>query len=230
MIVLALSTSSPRGTVAIARDGEIAARVAYDGGTSHAERLFAAIDDTMAHAGVTRGDLRALACDIGPGSFTGVRVAVASAKGIAVALGIPIVGVGALESMAFAASTLAGGREVLAIVDARKGEVFAAAYDASLSTTWGPEHVARADTARLVELATSRDALVVGEIVTDLDGFTSPPRAADVDLPDAASIARCASSRLALVSPVDAGQRYDAALLDIAYVRAPDAKPLSEQR
>jgi tRNA threonylcarbamoyladenosine biosynthesis protein TsaB len=237
LIVLSASTSSPRGTVAIALDGAIVARVAYDGGTSHAERIFTAIDGAMAQAGVARGDLTALACDVGPGSFTGVRVGVASLKGIAVALGLPVVGVGALEAMAFAAATDAGGRDVLAVVDARKGEVFAAAYDTSLSAGWGPEHVARADVGRLGEVATSRGALVVGEVVVELVGLAPPPgpRRAEVctdamDLPDAAAIAVLATSRLASLSAVDAARRFDAALLDISYVRAPDAKPLSEQR
>lgn len=226
MIVLALSTSSPRGTVAIARDGAIAARVAYDGGTSHAERLFAAIDEAMAQAVVTRADLAGLACDIGPGSFTGVRVGIASAKGIALALGLPVVGIGSLESMAGAAIPEAAGRPVLAVVDARKGEVFAAVYDTPLSPVWGPEHLPRTDVARLIDLAAQHDAIVVSEMT--LDGLRIDLRSDAADLPDAASMAILASTRLASVS--DAVQRFDAGSLEALYVRAPDAKPLSEQR
>ncbi len=230
MIILGISTSSPRGTVAIVRDAEVVARIAYDGGTSHAERLFAAIDQVMEHAAVTRADLTALACDVGPGSFTGVRVGVASAKGIVIGLGLPVIGIGSLEAMAFAATATAAGREVLAIVDARKGEVFAALYDDVLSATWGPVHVARDASATLVELATAHRALAVGEIVAALDGFSPPPRSEALDLPDAASMALLAARRLASPSSGQAAECFDAADLEAIYVRAPDAKPLSEQR
>lgn len=228
MIVLALSTSCPRGTVAIAREGQVVARIAYDGGTSHAERLFAAIDQAMAEAGVRRPELSAVACDVGPGSFTGVRVGVASAKGIALALALPVVGIGALESMAHAAAALAGGREVLVAVDARKGEVFAAMYDAKLALTWGATHLGRDETPGLVARVAAVDALVVGEIFTELVGLGAPPRGADLDLPDAASIARLASVRLGALSATDAQERYDAALLEAVYVRAPDARPMAQ--
>jgi len=226
MIVLSMSTSSPRGTVAIARDSRILARVAYDGGTSHAERLFAVIDEAMAHAGITRAEIDALACDIGPGSFTGVRVGVASAKGIAVALSIPVVGVGSLESMAHAAASIAAGRDVIAVVDARKGEVFAGAYDTALRPTWGPRHLGRDQASTLGDLAIERAALVVGAVVTELSGLAPPPRAADLDLPDASSIALLAILRLAGLTSVEARMRFDAALLEATYVRAPDARPM----
>src|SRR5690606_32392561 len=103
MILLAVSTSSPRGTVAVARDGAILSRVAYDGGTSHAERLFAVIEEALSAAGIGKGELDALACDVGPGSFTGVRVGVATCQGIALGLDRPVVGIGSLEAMAYAA-------------------------------------------------------------------------------------------------------------------------------
>lgn len=227
MIVLALSTSSPRGTVAIAREGALVARVAYDGGTSHAERLFAAIDETMTQAGVARADLTALACDVGPGSFTGVRVGLASAKGIGLALSIPVVGIGSLEAMAFAARDHANGRPVLSIVDARKGEVFAALYDADLNPTWGPTHLSRDDVSTLRDRVTSDQAVVVGEFVAELEGLSPIARSPAIDLPDAASMALVAISRLASLTRNDALARHDASTLEAVYVRAPDAKPMA---
>jgi tRNA threonylcarbamoyladenosine biosynthesis protein TsaB len=115
---------------------------------------------------------------------------------------------------------------VLALVDARKGEVFAAVHDTSLSPVWGPEHLPRTEVARLVELVTIHRAFVVSEMI--LDGLRVDLRGDAADLPDAASMATLASARLTSVS--DAVQRFDAASLEALYVRAPDAKPLSEQR
>src|SRR4051812_25416291 len=105
MKVLALSTSTPRGSVAVVDDGAVLASVAYVDLKSHAERIFGSIDLALAKAGLERSTIAAVACDLGPGSFTGVRVGVASAKGIALALGVPVFGVSSLEVMAAAAFT-----------------------------------------------------------------------------------------------------------------------------
>ena len=99
----------------------------------HAERLFEAVDAVLAQAGVERASISGLACDVGPGSFTGVRVGVASAKGMALGLGLPLAGVVSLEAMAaaaFAAGAAGPGDVVVAGIDAKKGEVFVAAYGA----------------------------------------------------------------------------------------------------
>ncbi len=103
MKVLAISTSTPRGSAALVRDGEAVAAVAYVDLQGHAERIFQAIEAVLAQSGETRRSLDGLACDIGPGSFTGVRVGVASTKGIALGLGLPLAGVTSLEAMAAAA-------------------------------------------------------------------------------------------------------------------------------
>ena len=103
MRVLALSTSTPRGSAALVRDGEVVAAVAYVDLQGHAERIFEAVDAVLAQAGEPRSAVEGLGCDVGPGSFTGVRVGVASAKGMALGLGLPLAGVVSLEAMAAAA-------------------------------------------------------------------------------------------------------------------------------
>ncbi len=227
MIVLGVSTSSARGTVAVAQDGAILARVAYDGGTSHAERLFAAIDAALASAGVTRAALGAVACDVGPGSFTGVRVGVSACQGIALGLGLPAVGIGSLEAMACAARDEGIDRPVLALLDAKKGEVFAATYAASGEALWGPLHAARerADEVAAEAAGVSAEAVVVGVIAESLRCFAAPRRGDALDLPDAAAVAREACARLAASQDL---APFDAARLEPLYVRAPDAKPTAE--
>src|SRR5262249_49911307 len=125
MNVLALSTSTPRGSAALVRDGETLAAVAYADLEGHAERIFAAIDAVLAQAGVDRGALDGTACDVGRGSFTGVRVGVSAAKGIAMALDRPLLGVTSLEAMAaaaFAAGAAAAGDVAAPTIDAKKSE------------------------------------------------------------------------------------------------------------
>ena len=222
MIVLGLSTSSARGSVSVLRESTLLAHIVYDGGTSHAETIFSVLDRSLAAAGVTTSGLDAIACDVGPGSFTGVRVAVAASQGIALALAIPAVGVQSLAAMAFAARARQAGRSVLAVLDARKGEVFAALFDVRGTCVWGPTHRPSAEPDDLIALVAQHDALVVGEMGSRVPGLPDPVRGDDLDLPDAAMVARAAGVMLAAHPPA----AFDAALLEPVYVRAPDARPM----
>jgi tRNA threonylcarbamoyladenosine biosynthesis protein TsaB len=101
--------------------------------------MFAEIDAAL--AGADRTSLDAIACDVGPGSFTGIRVGLAAAKGIALALDIPLVPVTSLEALAAAARI--GGAEgpIVAVLDARRGEIFVQRFDGA--EPGEPKHVPR---------------------------------------------------------------------------------------
>lgn len=235
MSLLAVTTSTHRGGVALLEADRIVGSATYVDPKGHAEQLFGAIERALAGEAATpsalseaRAGLRALACDIGPGSFTGVRVGVASLKGLAVSMGLPLVGVGSLEVMAHAAFRLGlvpPGSVVLATLDAKKGEIFAGAYDQDGLEVLAPTHVARGDAGTLLaRLPPGSVSRVVGEIAADLPEleplFVRDPA---TFLPDAAELARLAARRLA--STVNA----DPALLEPSYVRAPDAKPMTPE-
>ncbi len=213
MRVLGLTTSTPRGGAALVVGDRVAGASGYVDLQGHAERIFAAIDAAIAEAereGAGKG-FDAIACDVGPGSFTGVRVGIASAKGIAAALGVAIVGVGSLEAMAeaaFADGSAKSDELVFAAVDAKKNELFVALYDASLIAVAPPQLLGRdpaAAAALLGQIAPTASVRRIGEW----------PDAASPALPDARSIARIAASRLAAGS---------APSVEAVYVRAPDAK------
>lgn len=232
MKLLALSTSTPRGSAALLDGERVLATATYEDLRGHAERIFAAIDEVLAAAGLERAAIDALGCDIGPGSFTGVRVAVASGKGIALALGVPAVGVGSLEAMAAAAfaGTAAPGDRVIPVIDARKGEIFLAAYDApGAPPHLAPRHLPRAEaSAVLASLAGPGRLIVVGEVAEELPELRlHRARGPGLDFPDATSIGRVAVARLAGTSAAGstAAALADPALLEPLYVRAPDAKP-----
>ena len=122
MLILAIETATESVGVALGgRDGVLAS-VTIARGRRHGETLAPAIQFACRHAGVELPDLDAVAVDIGPGLFTGMRVGIATAKALAMALDIPVVPVTSLESLAESARSQHG--LVVPVVDARKGEVF----------------------------------------------------------------------------------------------------------
>jgi tRNA threonylcarbamoyladenosine biosynthesis protein TsaB len=188
----------------------------------HAERLFGFIDRLFAQAGWTKGDLELVACCVGPGSFTGVRVGVAAAKGIALALDLPIVGVGSLEAMARAhigRMSVAGAADeaIVSLLDARKGEVFWAAYTSDGALLAGPGHIAAASIVELRRAVGRPKLTFLGDVAQKLGlDPASIVESLETDWPDPVEIVRCALAKLAERGPDD----LDA--LEPMYVRPPD--------
>ena len=128
MRVLGIETSSISGSVALVEAGAIIAEGRHGRANAHGESIQPLIDAAMAEAGWSRSQLDRIAVGVGPGSFTGLRVGIALALGIGEGLQIPVVGVGSMAAMAAAAPSEVGLR--CAVLDARREEVFAAAYAA----------------------------------------------------------------------------------------------------
>lgn len=112
--------------VARLRDGAILARAEPVVGRGHGDVVMDVVGRVLAEAGADYRSVARVAAVVGPGSFTGIRVAIAAAKGLALSLGCEAVGVSALEALA--EPHLGRGEHVLAVHDARRGEVFAALY------------------------------------------------------------------------------------------------------
>jgi len=123
---LALDTSSPVGSVAVGRGDRLLAEVVMGVGVRHAEALMPAIDFALQRAVLTPAQLGGVVVAGGPGSFTGVRIAGAAAKGLVRALDLPLYAYSGL--LALAAGAAAEERPVCALFDARREEVYAAAY------------------------------------------------------------------------------------------------------
>lgn len=137
--VLALDSSTGVGSVAIGEAGELRAEIVLRVGAGHSQALLPAIDRAVSIAGITPGDLRAVVVGGGPGSFTGVRIGAATAKGIVHALGIPLF---AYSSLVVAAGGCWGAEgPVCALFDARRRDVFAACYRfaAGVEEVYAPE-------------------------------------------------------------------------------------------
>ncbi|MFQ6110542.1 MAG: tRNA (adenosine(37)-N6)-threonylcarbamoyltransferase complex dimerization subunit type 1 TsaB [Nitrospinota bacterium] len=127
MILLALDTSTPRAGVALASEEGPLGELQSTSPLSHSRRILKMVDALLSALGLRLGEVEALACGLGPGSFTGLRIGLATAKGLALSLGVPLVGVSTLEAMASAAGSSG---EVCPLIDAKKGEVFCARFRA----------------------------------------------------------------------------------------------------
>lgn len=126
MIVLALETSSTTGGVALTRDGKLLTESIFEEGLVHGRELAPAVKQVTESAGVTLKHLDLIAVDIGPGSYTGVRVGVTAAKTLAWALGTKLAAVISLDALAEAAGGL--GPNIVPVLDARREQLYTAAY------------------------------------------------------------------------------------------------------
>lgn len=132
-LVLSLDASTPRCALALGRiEGNQHRYIAGDDAAARGRQASAAIAERlqalMQTAGCTPQDLSAVACGVGPGMFTGVRVAIATAKGIALGLGVPAIGVSTLAAVAATVLPDSAPSLRLALLDARRGEVYAGLY------------------------------------------------------------------------------------------------------
>lgn len=130
MIVLAIDTAGVDCAAAVfdSHTGKILGRVSETIGRGHAERLMAMIDEALAQARLSLTDLNRIGVTVGPGSFTGIRVGVAAARGLALALGMECVGVSTLEVLAQTASE--PDKPILAAINAHRDEVYAQSFQA----------------------------------------------------------------------------------------------------
>lgn len=126
--VLALDSATEACSVAVVRGGEVLASRGEMIGRGHADRLLPMVEEVLAQAGFVLGELGGIAFGRGPGSFTGVRVALSVAQGLAYGVGIPLLPVSGLQALALRAHARHGVAAVLACLDARMGEVYVAGY------------------------------------------------------------------------------------------------------
>ena len=125
MNLLAIETATEACSVALVHGENVIARSEL-APRRHAERVLPMADELLAEAGIGKHALDAIAVGRGPGAFTGVRLAVSLAQGMAMALDLPVVTVSSLAALALEAPE--GNAAILAVIDARMGEIYAASY------------------------------------------------------------------------------------------------------
>lgn len=196
---------------------ELRAYHEIDAPRGQADRLIELIEAALRAAGAGYGDLDLIAVDRGPGSFTGVRTGVAAARGLALATGLPVLPVTSLEALA-SGVTADASTPILAVIDARRGEVYVQAFDRALDPLGEPAALPPETAARRLEpplrLVGSGAGLVRAALPEDAEATMEPAAL------DARAVATCAARRLA------AGIRPIAGFAVCPlYLRAPDARP-----
>lgn len=206
MIVLAIDTAGT-GCHAALYDPDkdrILGAAGADIGRGHAERLMEFVDAALDAAGLTLRDIGRIAVTVGPGSFTGIRVGVAAARGLALALGIPAVGVSSLSALAADHGTAS---PLLVAMDAKRDEVYWQRFSADGSALSSPA-IASVEAARA--LAAGHDGAIFGSAAALLREGVEPGS-------DGVAIATVARLGAGL-DPVDHPPKP-------LYLRGPDAKP-----
>jgi tRNA threonylcarbamoyladenosine biosynthesis protein TsaB len=126
MLILTIETSTPIERVAVVRDGAVLAEVDEAVGRGHTEKLLGAVESVLSRSSVDLGALDAVAVSIGPGRFSGLRVGLATAKGLAAPVDLPVLAVETLAALAESARPHEG--LVCPMLDARRGEVYGALF------------------------------------------------------------------------------------------------------
>jgi tRNA threonylcarbamoyladenosine biosynthesis protein TsaB len=234
MRVLALDTTTRSGSVAVVERDRVVEERAGDGSRTHALRLPAEVIAVLEAHALTLAEVDLFAVASGPGSFTGLRIGIATIQGLAFVGGKRVVGVSALEALARAASLdLPPGATIAAVMDAHRREVFTAVYRAGDSDRFAP--------GGMVEV----EAVTVGELARAVDRWTSMPGGPVYCVGDGAvlhadALARILPSAVVLPPPLLAGvigrmavrRAADAvapADLRPVYVRRPDVELARER-
>jgi tRNA threonylcarbamoyladenosine biosynthesis protein TsaB len=222
VIVLAFDTATPATVVGVARDGELLAARRHDPGPGerpgHGPLLLALATEALAEVGLAWDGVERLGVGIGPGTFTGLRIGVATGRALAQGLGAELVAVPTPAALALAARD--GEHATLAVLDARRGEAFAAAWDPAGApllepVAWPPERLAEVlATAPGPWLAVGDGAVRFREAL-EASGATVPDDASPLHRVDAGALCRLTAE----------GPPVQRDGLVPHYVRAPDAVP-----
>ena len=213
MRVLGIETSTRRGSVAAVLDGTTLGAFAHEAPNEHAERVLALIEVLLAEVGWSRTSLDRIAVGIGPGSFTGLRVGIALAQGIALGLERPLVGVGSLQALASAVAAT-DARVRVPVLDARRGELFIAAYDATGTELLAPSAVPVGEAGAFVRESVAGELVLVGEAAHLVGTGFDVLSGGELDLPHASTVARAGATLDPATAPVEP-----------VYVRGPGATP-----
>ena len=230
MSILAIDTASMVSSVAVASEDKLLAELTVQTRLTHSETLLPHIQEVLVMAGVKKETLAGIAVSIGPGSFTGLRIGLATAKSIAYALHLPLLGVSTLEALAWHFPV--PGVYIAALLDAQKGNAYAALYAYENGTMKEVKSTVVKSMEEIVMAceAMDRPVMLVGDIVQKKAAkiaalsskvFVAP---AHMVMPRAANVAQVGLAKLA------AGAAGNVMDMEPVYIRRSEAEVLWEKR
>lgn len=194
MRVLALETSSRRGSAALWDSGRLVCNALHEEPNAHGERMLPLVQALVAEAQWPASSIDRLGVGVGPGSFTGLRVGIALGQGLALGLDRPLVGVVSLEAMAAAAPASQLGLR-WALLDARRGEVFAAVYDEQCRQQLAPTALPAGSAFELLLQRFPGPRLLLGEVDVGCPDASCVFHSPTTDLPHADQVAQLAAAK-----------------------------------
>lgn len=224
MLILAFETSAKAAGVALFEDGKLLAETYQNTGLTHSQTLLVMAEDLLKQCGFAPKAVQAVAVAAGPGSFTGVRIGVAAAKGFAWGLQIPCYGVSTLQSMALGLGVHSG--TVCTVMDARRSQVYNALFSAengSLSRITADRAIALTDLAEELKQA-KQPIFLVGD-GSELTYRTLKDMLPGLVMPQESRMhQRAVGVGLAALQAIAEGQRGDAEALQPNYLRLSQAE------
>ncbi|MEA4823252.1 MAG: tRNA (adenosine(37)-N6)-threonylcarbamoyltransferase complex dimerization subunit type 1 TsaB [Clostridiaceae bacterium] len=163
MIILAFESSAQAASVALSDNGEIIAEVWQRTGLTHSETLLPMAKNLLATAKVALSDIDLFSIANGPGSFTGLRIGVATVKGLALATGRPCVGISTLHALFLAHGSYPEQAVAVCVMDARVGQVYNALFEPSTGDRLTPDRAITLDTLGDELAAYNRPAYLIGD-------------------------------------------------------------------
>ena len=230
MLILAFETTAKAGSVALLEDGKLLAESYQNTGLTHSQTLMVMAEDMLKAAGKTMADINAVAVAEGPGSFTGVRIGVAAAKGLSWGAELPCYGVSTLEAMAMTLGVYQG--YVCPVMDARRSQVYNALFYVNQGAA---ERICEDRAIALSDLAEELKALdgpifLVGDGSTLTYNTLKEAIPALVLPPEHRMHQRASGVALAAAAKVAAGETGDGAALVPNYLRLSQAERERNER
>ncbi len=226
--ILAVETSTLTASVAVLVDGDIAAE-RRSGVNSHAELLLPLIDECLKEAELSLGDLQTIAVGAGPGSFTGLRIGMATVKGLCLAAKCSLTPVSSLAALAFEFQDDGPGTLLVPVLDARRKEIYAGFYrrDGETMISVGDEKVLPPEELEALVSQYQADSILLcgdgatkyAELLAPIAPFDSSART----VPSAAAIARLAQHMLPCDGIASVAPTY--VRLPEAQIKFPDGNP-----
>lgn len=230
MLILALETSTMVSSVAVATEEKLLAEITVQTRLTHSETLMPHIQEVLRLADVQKEDLDAVAVSIGPGSFTGLRIGLAAAKGMAYALHIPITGVPTLAALA--SRFPVPGAYLAPLMDAQKGHAYMAMFSWQADELHTEQDIEILSLDEVLEHCAAKKAPVV--LAGDIARKKLAPR---TDMPDNVSVAppalvmpRAAEVAFLGLRQLAAGKAGNVMDMEPVYIRRSEAEVLWEAR